>query len=124
MAGAINLEDVVREAMFSALSQEKRDELVKNALAALLKEPTTGYYGDRSKDTPLQQAFETEARAICRDLVKELLSGDSAEAAKLRDGIRDLVVKGWERALSRGDEIVDKLASSIAYNISLSSRDR
>jgi hypothetical protein len=33
-----------------------------------------------------------------------------------------VVVKGWERALTRGDDIVEKIASSIAYNISQSSR--
>jgi hypothetical protein len=120
----IDMKDVVKEAMFNALDQAKRDELVKNALAALLKEPTGGYYGDRSKETPLQQAFDTEARAICRELVKEFLNGDSGEAAKLREGIRELVVKGWERALTTSDDIVDKIASSIAYNISMAQSSR
>jgi len=119
----IDMKDVVKEAMFNALDQAKRDELVKGALAALLKEPALGY-GQKAA-SPLQDAFENEARQICRALVKEFLSGESPEAAKLREGIRDLVVRGWEKALSRGDDIVDKLANSIAYNISMSSsRDR
>jgi hypothetical protein len=116
----IDMRDVVKEAMFNALDQAKRDELVKSALASLLKEPAGVYGGD--KTTPLQNAFESEARIICRELVKEFLSGDSGEAAKLREGIREVVVKGWERALTRGDDIVEKIASSIAYNISQSSR--
>ena len=118
----IDMKDVVKEAMFNALDQAKRDELVKGALAALLKEPALGY-GERGA-SPLRDAFENEARIICRELVKEFLSGDSVEAVKLREGIRDLVVRGWEKALSQGDKIVDTLADSIAYNISMSSRDR
>jgi hypothetical protein len=116
----MDMKDVVKEAMFNLLDQAKRDELIKSALASLLKEPTGVY--SRDKSTPLQEAFETEARAICRELVKEFLAGDSAEAGKLREGIRDMVVKGWERALTQGDAIVDKIASSIAYNISMSER--
>jgi hypothetical protein len=116
----IDMKDVVKEAMFNALDQAKRDELVKNALAALLKEPALSY--GHKGTTPLQDAFENEARTICRELVKEFLSGDSADAAKLREGIREMVVKGWERALTNSNDIVDKIASSIAYNISMAQR--
>lgn len=118
----INIQDLVKEAMFNALDQQKRDELLKNALASLLKEPTSGYYGDRDKNTPLQKAFDEAAQSLCRRIVEEYMTGDSPEAVKMREGVRDVVVKGWEKFITQGDELSTKIASAIANQISRADR--
>jgi len=61
----------VIEAMYKSLDDQKREHLIKNAIAALLEEKPSGHgvYGART--SPLRDAFNDAIQQVAREVVFE-----------------------------------------------------
>lgn len=110
MADQVLIDTLVKEAMFNALDQEKRDELLKAAIGGLLHKEYRGYGDSRE---PLRKAFDDAVYQEARKLAHEHITGDSPEAQQIRGKIRELVVAGWERAMADPEELIGKIAYAI-----------
>lgn len=108
----IRMEDIVKEAMFRALDQGKRDELIKKAIEHVIT--PRDVYGKRTN--PLQEAFNDEASRLVQKLVSEFLTGNDPAAEKVRAQLREVVVAGWEKAMS-SPSLADKIGDAIVYAV-------
>jgi hypothetical protein len=108
----MDMNELVKEAMFQALGAETREKLIKEALTALVTPKRNSYSSDLR--SPLQEAFEEQVRQSAHAHVKEFMTGASLEAVQIRAQINDLVTKGWQRAMANSDHLVDKIADAIA----------
>lgn len=86
--GEIDLEKLVSTALFSALTPEKRDQLVKGAIANLLT--GTGVTGSNV----LRDAFTRAASTVAEAHIRKELEKDSAFLA----AVESVWKESWERA--------------------------
>lgn len=100
------LNALVTEAMFRALDEKKREELIKSALAALVK-PSTGGYGHRST-TPIEDAFERAIREVAYDVVRELCKTKEALRA-----IEAVATEAFKKMLTDKDRLATSMADAI-----------
>lgn len=81
------IKTLVTDAMFKTLDQAKRDELIRAALASILKEDFSRLHGHT--DSPLSQAFQDAANQVCREIVREKLEKDPEFVKQIRGVIDD-----------------------------------
>lgn len=105
------LNALVTEAMFRALDEKKREELIKTALATLVKPTQQGNYGGRTT-TPIQDAFESAIRAAAYDIVREMCKTDEAQ-----DAIREVVGEAFTKMLTDKDRLATEMASAMVSAI-------
>lgn len=110
----VNVDEIVKEAMFRALAPDTRDKLMKDALTKIIA-PGLDRWGnvDMNAASPLQRAFGEEVEQVAKRYVAELFAGDSPEAVTMREQIKNLVFKGWEMAMSDPNKMVERIAKAI-----------
>lgn len=106
-----NLRQLVREAIFAGIPQDKRDALVSDAIKNLLDADPRSY-GDKSQ---LQRAFENAINSLVFEVVRERVKEDQALRAKVSGQI--------EAALTAFAEN-ESLASLIAEGMSHALKSR
>ncbi len=109
------MQTLVAKAFLDILTQEKRDELLQNAIKSLFeKEKSDRYgYGSTSKLTAL---FADAARDVARDQVKAMMETDEAFIAQIRSMFAEAAEKtfvGESRA-----KLVEAFASSMQKALS------
>jgi hypothetical protein len=104
------LNALVTEAMFRALDEKKREEMIKAALATLVTSRQQGY--GRRTTTPIQDAFEIAIQAIAQDVVREMCKTDKAQ-----DAIREVVGAAFEKMLTDKDRLATEMASAMVKAI-------
>lgn len=110
----LNVDEIVKEAMFKAMAPETRDKLMKDALTKLIA-PGLDRWGnlDKNAASPLQLAFGREVELVSQRYVAELFAGDTPEAVTMREQIKNLVFKGWEMAMADPNRMVERIAKAI-----------
>jgi hypothetical protein len=96
----------LNEAIFSALTEEAREKLLKYALESVLQKSSG--WGNRS---PLQVAFDTAISNYANKVVAEHLENDKA----WQDSIAALVQEAWLKL--QGEEFRSKMIGEIAESI-------
>lgn len=110
----LNVDEIVKEAMFKAMSPETRDQLMKDALTRLITPPLDRWGNvERNGATPLQIAFGREVEEAAKRHVAELFASDTPEAITMREQIKNLVFKGWEMAMADPNKMVERVAKAI-----------
>lgn len=117
------LKNHVQAALFSALTQEKRDELIREALKSLMdpKKEANNYYGRGDGDSPLLAAMKSAAIEVTRKIALEYLQKDT----KFQEQVRDLFHEAWNKCIAAGDvrqKVVDRMAENIGQ--ALVTKDR
>lgn len=113
------LKAAVQTAIFNTLTQEKRDELLKEAIRSLLVTKNKDQYG-REQLSVIQEVYQDSVRLVASKIVNEHLNNDE----KFKAQVRDLFHEAWERATAGGDvrnKIVENMSSAIAQSLT---RDR
>ena len=105
------LNALVLEAMLSALDRDKRDELIRKALEALITPPDSRGYGIKAK-SPLQEAFDQAVYDTARVIVKDMLATD-----EIRGQVRTLVAAAVGRMTLDTDLLSERLANAITEAI-------
>lgn len=98
------LNALVTEAMFRALDEKKREELIKGALATLIT-PKQGPYGSRVSSTPIQDAFDYAIHSMAREMVITMIKTPEAQEA-----ISKVVTAAFHKMV----EDTDRLAAAMA----------
>lgn len=111
------VKQLVSHAIFQALSQERRDEILKEAVAFLLtpeRDRTRDNYG--SKYSPIQEAFNRAVCATASHMVFEKLTNDQAFKAELES----IWKQAWLKIVDNTDvrqKLVDKVSNAIAESM-------
>lgn len=82
---------LVSKAIFDAMTEEKRTELLMKAIESLTLPEGDSYYG--KKMPVLERVFKESATAVASEIIKELLQQPEWKAK-----IRELIVDSFERA--------------------------
>jgi len=112
MANPEELKALVTEAIFRSLDSAKRDELIKDALVALMEPKSRGNW-DRDRKSDLQMAYEEAIRQIAYEEVRKAL----VENADVKAKILELVNKAFLAVLSdpsKNSDLVSNMATAIA----------
>ena len=84
-----NLKAIVAEAILANISGEKRDAVMKEAIAFLLV-PEKNDYGSVRRPAPIEQAFRDAAAQIAKEEARKMLDSNSEFQTKLKE----LLVEG------------------------------
>lgn len=103
--GEIDLEKLVSTALFNALTPEKREGLVKAAIAELLN--GTGIRGDNV----LREAFARAASKIAEEHIRNELEKDGA----FLKAVESVWKESWERATQVPDreKLIERVAGAL-----------
>lgn len=104
------MQALVIEAMARLLDDKKRDELIRQALAALLEKRSFGYGAASSQ---IEREFQGAVTDVARTIVREIIETDELKAR-----IRDLASKAIERALLDETTLVDRIARAFGKALS------
>ena len=106
------LQALITEAIFRHLGDQKRDELIKNALKTLLEpEPSTNHW-DRDKRSRLQKAYDEAIHKVARDQVEQALVGNEG----VKKAIQQIIEDSFKKALET-PELRDKLIHQVSQAI-------
>jgi hypothetical protein len=97
--------DMLRELLEKHITPEKRDELVRDAIASLL---TRERFGDKTK---LQQAMSAAAYDVCEAICRE-----EFDRPETRDKIREVFSEAWEQLMGksdRRDKLVEQMSGTL-----------
>lgn len=100
---------LVLEAVLKAIPQEKRDQMVKEALASLMVPKQNGHYGDRS--STLEDAFRGATFDMARQHAQEWLKKDERFANAVQELTRGVIEKMLE-PMAR-EKILDGIVSAV-----------
>ncbi len=100
---------LVVDAVLKAIPQEKRDQLVKDALAQLMVPKQSGLYGDKSSH--LEDAFRGATFDMARQHAKEWLEKDP----RFAKAVQELTLGVVERMLepTAREKILDGIVSAV-----------
>ncbi len=110
----IELDDTMKAAVakviFESLTEEKRDELLQNAIQGLLTTPPREGFGDKQRNSPLADMFKYSVEAVARDLVKEKVEGDP----KLKTELEKMYAEAFQKVfVDEREKVVENLAKAI-----------
>lgn len=104
------LNALVVTALFQALDQQKRDELIKKALAALV-EPNFDSRGYRSSGkSVLETAFITAVEQVANKIVIEMVSNSE----EIRSRIRALCANAVERTFANSEDVASQMSKAFS----------
>jgi hypothetical protein len=104
------IKTLVQEAILLQLTTEKREELIKQAIQALLA-PVKDKYSHSYDKSPLQQAFQEASYSCARDIVREEFTKPETRAV-----VAKVVSDGLIKALTdptKYDELTNNVADII-----------
>lgn len=106
---------MIAQHILESISQERKDQLVSEALGFLMK-PTDSDYGRKDGPSPLARAFREEVVQVAKGVVSEIIH---------EDGILNLIettieqeVKKWVK--SRDYDIAPTVSGAIRQNLEIS----
>lgn len=99
---------LVTEALFKAIDEKKREELLKAAIGSLLKEEG-GHYGP--KTSKLQDCFNQAAYEVAREIVREKMTKDEAFKGAIGTVVTEALNKVW--AGDKREDLVNIIAASV-----------
>lgn len=109
------IKSLVVDAMMKHLDESKRDELIRQALASLIKVKPGHGYGERGS-SPLEDAFGLAVQQVAHEIVREQVASD-----RIRDQIKVLVAAALEHLFVDQDRIArllaEKLSAALAWEI-------
>lgn len=113
---ANSVRELVSEALLRQLDEQKRDELLKGAIAHLITPVKgQGLYG-RDEPSPLARAFNGAVEHAAQSIVRETLANDEAFKAQIRGLITDAVVTlETDNREARVRKLADAIARGLAY---------
>jgi len=103
---------LVIEAMYKALDDKKREELIKIALESLVAPKQSGGYGYSQGKTEIQLAFELAVSDLAREIVREMIATDA-----IRQRVRELATAAFEKMLTNRDALANEMASALVSAI-------
>lgn len=105
------LHTLVSAAILQMLSPEKREELVAQGIANLLKGNTNSY----DKRSELERIFQQSLEHVTREIMRKLVAEDPVIMEKLTSVVTEGVNKVF--ADSHRDKLVERVASVISENL-------
>jgi len=99
---------LVVEAMYKALDDKKKEELIRAALAALVAPKQSGTYGYSQGKTEIHLAFEGAVLDLAREVVREMIATD-----EIRARMRELAAAAFEKMLTNRDALANEMASAL-----------
>lgn len=108
-----SMQALVSKAIIDALTPEKREELLTNAIKGHLLAPQDNPrgFGSRSGRSPLQEAFDQAVWQVARDYANKHLAEDAAFRTQVEALFRDVAAKLF------AEESRETLVSTIASTI-------
>lgn len=113
----VNLNDeqlntIVAKAVLDAITPEKREELIGNAVKHLLAGNPDGAssYGDQR--SRLQRAFDAAVGEVAMKVARE-----HVETSEIQAQCKALIAEAVDRVMGAGDDAREKLVSDMAYKI-------
>ena len=99
---------IIREALLAKIDDKMAAELVRDAVAELVK---TRHFGDPSN---LQSQFRQAANEVARQIIRE-----EFDKPENRERIREVVMDAWEHLLEKDnrDKIVEKMSETFSRGL-------
>ncbi len=107
------IEQLVNKAMFDALTEEMKAELLTKAIASSFKQPKDSYGRDSGK-SDIQNAFDNAVRTHLYKYASDKLEKDEAFTTQLEGLFKDIAKKLFE---DKRSEIVSAFAERIVKAI-------
>lgn len=102
------LKTVISAAILQTLSEERRGELLTEALKHLLTPERKGY--GQPEISPLQSAFNYQLTCVARDIAGEMLREPEVQAR-----LRSLIVEAVEAAFSTNRQrVIERVSDAVA----------
>lgn len=101
------MEALVAKLIFEELPQQKRDDLIKEAIAKIL-EPPPDYTGYGPRVTILQQSFESAVTQMTHTVVREEVQNNPEVKAAIQKATRSIVDK-----LAEDNSVHEAIAGAI-----------
>lgn len=102
------LKALISEAIFTSLTQEKKDALISTAISNLMAPAEN--HGSGPKITVLQREFNESIRCIARDVITKEIEGNSEIKQKINGMIADAVTLMTE---TNRESLVAKVSEAI-----------
>jgi hypothetical protein len=110
------IKKVAAEAILTAINQEQRDTLIRNAVAYLLTPDDKGY---GRRESPITSAFNDGIRAVASRLAVEMFEKDET----VKNRINELLTEALEKMMGENRaKTVDRIASALTEGMAY--RDR
>ena len=106
---------VIAQHILESISQERKDQLVSEALKFLM-EPSSSLYGRRDGLSPLATAFQDEVISVAKKVVSEIVHED--DILRIIESSIEEKVKEWVK--SRDYDIAPIVGQAIRENLELS----
>lgn len=91
------IKGLVAEGILSQLTEEGRQNLIKQAIEYLLTPPkSTDRYSTTTPKSPIQEAFENAATWVVRDVVKDIIEKDEAFKTTVNNMVTDTVAAAMD----------------------------
>lgn len=104
-----SLKQLAAESILAQLSDENRQDILKQAVSYLLTPKESRGYGSSGK-TPLQESFETEIGRLSMHVAAEVLG----EMPEVKEKLKTMMVEAVERAFEQNRETtVGRLADAL-----------
>ncbi len=105
------LNALVITAMMQALDEQKRDQLIRKALEALIAPSAPSYGSSRPDPSELETAFNLAVFNTAREVVKEMLDTD-----EIRAKVRDLAARAFDKMIGADTEaLAESMANTFVY---------
>lgn len=106
----LDIQDIVKKAIYSSLDKKVKDELVEKSLDYLTKESGYGY----SNKSPLQESFHNAIRAVANDLVIQYVKDDEIFKNKIGEIYKLSIEKFLEKATpALNEKVAEHVASAM-----------
>lgn len=107
------LKQLVAAAVLAELTPERREVLIKDAIASLLAVPAPQGSWDKNPKSPLQHAFEQGVAQVAREIVRDTIKDDPRVVDVIKSLVEQVVTK-----LANHDDVgaqtLDRVAELIA----------
>lgn len=112
----INLDDVVRKAIFQSLDEKVRNELGEKAIEYLTEQSGYGY----NSKSPLTDAYETAVRKVCNEVVMQHVESST----EFKEKIKAIILASMNSFVQNcTTEIIQGIARKVSGSIVKEYRD-
>lgn len=112
------MQALVAKTIFESLTPEKREEILKSAIAYLAMPQEAGSgYGSRRRDSPLEAAFKTAAEYVTTRIVTEQLKEDADFTAKVKAVMLEAVERAFNIDGGGREKMVQAISDAIVAGL-------
>lgn len=106
-------QQIVQKAIFESLTEESRNAMIEQAIAALITLPPKVNYGSIQPPSPLQVAFNDQVRQVASEVVNTYLNDD-----RIRDSIRYQIISALDDLIKqKGNYLYDQIGYAVGQKI-------